>query len=263
MSFETLNLLETFLLPPGLLIVLAFIGLLLIRIKFGRKLLFISVLGWYLLSTPYISSRLIAPLESQYPAASLQSLQHHAVQALVLLGGGYYGESIEYADSAIGPFFAERLRYTAWLSRQSKLPVIITSGKSDAHAAARILQTQYGITPIAVEDKSWNTQDNAQNTRQLLKSLGIQNIAVITHGWHMPRAMWSFENDASGIKLLAAPMGLIHSHPKADRLKSWYPYSVSLLRSDRAIHEYVGTYWYQYRHDNTKGAIETEAVSGT
>ena len=69
---------------------------------------------------------------------------------LVLLGGGYFGESVEYADTAIGPFFAERLRYTAWLANLTGLPVIVSSGRSDAPAAARILETQYGVKPVAV-----------------------------------------------------------------------------------------------------------------
>ena len=243
MSFDTIRAIDALLLPPGLFFVLAITGMLLAFTRFGRFLIFTSMLSLYLLSTPWIASRLISPLEEQYPATTPQFVRESGAQALVLLGGGYFGESVEYADTAIGPYFAERLRYTAWLANQTGLPVIISSGKSDAPAAARILKAQYGVDTIAVDDRSWNTLDNARNTALLLKQFDYHRIAVITHGWHMPRAMWSFSE--AGIEGLAAPMGLTHSSSQPDKVRSWYPYSIALLRSDKAIHEYAGLMWYR------------------
>lgn len=243
MNFETIRAIDALLLPPGLFLTLAFLGLLFAFTRFGRFLIFISVVSLYLLSTAWVASRLITPLEKEYAATTPQGLLQSRVQALVLLGGGYYGESVEYADTAIGPFFAERLRYTAWLANLTGLPVIISSGKSDAPAAARILQSQYGVKALAVDDKSWNTLDNAANTAVLLKQLGLTRAAIITHGWHMPRAMWSFQQ--AGVETFPAPMGLTNSTSSPNRLRSWYPYSIALLRSDKAIHEYVGLMWYK------------------
>jgi len=255
MSFDTLRAIEALLLPPGLFFVLALVGLLLAFTRFGRFLLFISLLSLYLLSTPWIASSLIAPLENQYSAATPQGLVQDGTQALVLLGGGYFGESVEYADTAIGPYFAERLRYTAWLANLTGLPVIISSGRSDAPAAARILQTQYGVRTVAIDDRSWNTRDNARNTAKIAKEFGFRKIAVITHGWHMPRAIWSFRE--AGIDPVAAPMGLTHSRSQPDKVRSWYPYSISLLRSDKAIHEYVGMMWYRYQADQKRSQTAT------
>ena len=254
MSFETIRAIDALLLPPGLLFTLALLGLLFAFTRFGRFLLFVTLVSLYLLSTPWIASRLISPLEQQFPATSPEALLQDRAQALVLLGGGYFGESVEYADTAIGPFFAERLRYTAWLANLTGLPVIVSSGRSDAPAAARILETQYGVKPVAVDDNSWNTLDNAVNTVSLVRQLGLQRIAIVTHGWHMPRAMWSFNR--TGIEALAAPMGLTHSTSDPAKIRSWYPYSIALLRSDKAIHEYAGMLWYRLRADQQGPAAE-------
>lgn len=244
MNFETIRVIDALLLPPGLFFILALIGLLLAFTRFGRLLLFVSVIFLYLLSTPWLASRLISPLEQQYPAITPRALGTSNVDVLVLLGGGYFGESVEYADTAIGPYFAERLRYTAWLANQTGLPVIVSSGKSDAPAAARILESQYGVESVAVDDRSWNTLDNAANTAELASQLGYDRVAVITHGWHMPRAIWSFRK--AGLDALPAPMGLTHSISEPDKIRSWYPYSIALQRSDKAIHEYAGLMWYRF-----------------
>ena len=46
--------------------------------------------------------------------------------------------------------------------------------------------------------------------------------------------------------MLPAPMGLTHSVSQPDKIRSWYPYSIALLRSDKAIHEYAGLMWYKF-----------------
>ena len=260
MNFETIRAIDALLLPPGLFFILALIGLLLAFTRSGRLLLFVSVIFLYLLSTPWLASKLISPLEQQYPAITPEALKQSNAEVLVLLGGGYYGESVEYADTAIGPYFAERLRYTAWLANRTGLPVIVSSGKSDAPAAGRILENQYGVQSVAVDDKSWNTLDNAANTAQLARELGYAQVAVVTHGWHMPRAIWSFQK--AGLDALPAPMGLTHSVSKPDKIRSWYPYSIALLRSDKAIHEYAGLMWYKFlasRADSVERGNEAPA----
>ena len=88
MSFETIQAIDALLLPPGLLFTLALLGLLFAFTRFGRFLLFVSVVSLYLLATPWIASRLISPLEQHYPATNPQELQRNGAQALVLLGGG-------------------------------------------------------------------------------------------------------------------------------------------------------------------------------
>lgn len=244
MNFEQIRILESLLLPPGGLIVLGLLGAIFSFTKGGRQIVFICLTLLYLLSTPYISSWLNNRLEHQYPAVNPSTLSGPmAPQALVVLGGGYYGESVEYGDTTIGPFFAERIRYAAWLSKKSDLPIIVSSGKSDSPAAVRILRQEYGIDKVLVEDASWTTDDNVRNLKKVLAQTGIQKVGVITHGWHMPRSMWSFTTHK--INATAMPMGLLTKQPAHDRYENWLPSMTALMRSRNVMHEFFGLLWYR------------------
>jgi uncharacterized SAM-binding protein YcdF (DUF218 family) len=246
MNFELIRALEALFLPPSGLITLGIIGLLFGFTKSGRQLLGISMLLLYLMSTSYVSAWMNSRLTHQYPAVDPAQLKSDdSPQALVVLGGGYYGESVEYGNTAIGPFFAERIRYAAWLAKQSELPVIVSSGKSDAPAAVRILKEEYGVENVTHESKSWTTDDNASNLRQLLKEQEVGKIGVITHAWHMPRAMWSLESYE--IDATALPMGLLHKMPALSDYNSWLPSMASLVRSRNVMHEFFGLLWYQMK----------------
>lgn len=262
MSFETIRLLEAFLLPPGGLLTLALIGILFGAFRFGRRLAFISVLLLYLLSTPYIGKQMQQTLAQKHPPLTPEQIQSIGAEVIVVLGGGYYGESSEYGEESIGPFFAERLRYAAWLSRKTLLPIIITSGNSDAPAAARILETQFGVKPIAVEKNSWTTEDNARNVAKLLPEFGYNKVALVTHSWHMPRSVWSFER--MGIDVAAAPMGLIDIETDRKQLKSWKPSIPALMQSRNSIHEWTGILWYRYGPGNQQQvAVTSKSIEET
>ncbi|OOY34336.1 YdcF family protein [Solemya velum gill symbiont] len=246
MNFELIRALETLLLPPSGLITLGIIGLLFGFTRSGRQLLGISMLLLYLMSTTYVSAWMNSRLTYQYPAVDPALLKsENAPQALVVLGGGYYGESVEYGNTAIGPFFAERIRYAAWLAKQTELPIIVSSGKADAPAAVRILKEEYGIENVTQESNSWTTDDNARYLNQLIKEKEIGKIGVITHAWHMPRAMWSLESH--NIDATALPMGLLASMPAFDDYNSWLPSMAALVRSRNVMHEFFGLIWYQLR----------------
>ena len=50
---------------------------------------------------------------------------------------------------------------------------------------------------------------NAVRSVALLRAAGIRHIVLVTHGWHMPRALRAFEAAAgTDIRIEAAAMGL-------------------------------------------------------
>ncbi|MEN8176384.1 MAG: YdcF family protein [Pseudomonadota bacterium] len=246
MDYQTIRLLEALLLPPGGIVLVGLLGLLFIRHKFGRRLTFIGLLLLYLSSIPLVSNALLNSLVV-HPATTPETLKSTEVDALLVLGGGYYGEAEEYGDSTVGPFFMERLRYAAWLYRRTGIPIIVSSGRSDAHTAARILVEEFGAPVLAVEDRSWNTWDNAHNTTELVAAKDLKNLALITHGWHMPRAAFSFNH--AGATFVTAPMGLTHGKADYRDWNQWIPNSLSLLRTRYTLHEYLGMLWYQVREE--------------
>ena len=248
MDFATARLLESLLLPPAGPLLLGLAGILLVAFGIGRKLLVVSLLLLYLACAPVVGNSLIRGLQQQFGAVTPEGLQQADIQAMVVLGGGYYGEAEEYGEATVGPFFLERLRYAAWLYRRTGIPIIVSSGTSDAHTAAQLLVEELAVPVLAVEDRSWTTRDNARLTTRILAEKSLSRVALVTHGWHMPRTVFSFR-EAGLPDPLPAPMGLADPAPDPANWRQWIPSARALQRTRTALHEYLGLFWYRYRPD--------------
>lgn len=246
MNFATARLLEDLFMPPAGGFILVLIGLLLLRWRIGRRLVFIALVLLYAACLPVLADTLMKGLD-RTDAISPETLTAQKVDAILVLGGGYYGEAAEYGEATVGPYFLERLRYAAWLYRRTGIPAIVSSGQSDAHTGAQLLVEEFGAPVIAVEDRSWTTQDNARNSIALLAERGIGTIALVTHGWHMPRALYSFGIAQEDLTVIAAPMGLAESEPDPADWEQWLPSARALVRMRIALHEYIGLLWYKYQ----------------
>lgn len=243
MDFGTARLLGSLLLPPAGPFLVALLGLLLWRWRIGCRLVTFGLLVLYLSSAPLVANTLIQGLQ-HYAALTPEGLAESGAEAIVVLGGGYYGESEEYGEATVGPFFLQRLRYAAWLYRRTGVPIIISSGTSDSHTAAQLLVEELAVPVLAVEDQSWTTRDNARNTLKILREKGIARVALVTHGWHMPRAIYSFEE--TGFRgAVPAPMGLADPAPDPGDWRQWVPSARALLRTRTALREYLGSFWYR------------------
>jgi uncharacterized SAM-binding protein YcdF (DUF218 family) len=63
----------------------------------------------------------------------------------------------------------------------------------------------------------------------------VQHIALVTHGWHMPRSQKHFEE--AGFKVLPAPTGLIR--PLERPLLEWLPSAHGLTASRQVLREWL------------------------
>ena len=107
----------------------------------------------------------------------------------------------EYGVSNLTAGSLERLRFGIWLGRETRLPVGFTGGvgwaqtdaKPEAQIASQIAATEFGRPLKWIEENSRDTRENAVRTVALLKPQGIRHIVLVTHGYHMPRALRDFE----------------------------------------------------------------------
>jgi uncharacterized SAM-binding protein YcdF (DUF218 family) len=82
---------------------------------------------------------------------------------------------------------------------------------------------------------SRDTRENAQYSAALLRDLDVQQVVLVTHGWHMPRALRAFKDAAAREKaqweIVPAPMGLGQSVERP--ALRWIPSSegVQLVRA--------------------------------
>jgi uncharacterized SAM-binding protein YcdF (DUF218 family) len=113
---------------------------------------------------------------------------------------------------------------------------------SEAEIAARIAAREFNRPVKWTESASHDTRENASFTVALLRPTGIKRIVLVTHGWHMPRAMELFaqavQRGDSGITLTAAPMGLAANSDRP--VLRWLPSAEGAKRTRDALREWLG-----------------------
>lgn len=236
------KILAALILPPAGPILLALFGLWLMRSKSrrwqgaGLWLATLSLLGLLLLSLSGVSKALLASLE-QYPPITQKQLQH--AQAIVILGGGTYFGAPEYGSDTVGHATLERLRYGAYLARASRLPLLVaggapSGGRPEGESMREVLENDFGIKVRWVEALSRDTAENASLSAPMLKAAGVTRIALVSHGWHLPRAVPLFEK--LGMEVTPAPTAFSTASPSmAGALRP-----IGLRDSQEALNEYLG-----------------------
>jgi len=244
--------------PPGLILLLAFLGLLLqLRWRrLGRTLVGTSLILLFVLSLPLTGRALVAPLETTPPLPTATLSPDEARKqagAIVVLGGGRYAPAAEYGDTdAVGEATLHRLRYAVWLHRRTGLPLLVTGGApfgervSEAALMQESLENDFQLRPKWAEARSRNTQENAGFSKEILAAAGIRKIYLVTHAWHMPRAQWAFVN--AGFDVVPAPMGFSALGKGELDVLGYLPSMHGLSLSSRALHERLGLAWYKHKY---------------
>ena len=242
------NLIALALLPPLSLALLLAAGLIIHRRRprLAMSLILLSTTALYALSTPWVGGLLQKSLEISQPVspAALKS-----AGAIVVLGGGRRIGAAEYGSDTLNGLSLERLRYAVFLHRASGLPLLVTGGKPgggtqpEGRIMQHILQEDYGIAPRWVEDGALTTWDNARLSAPLLQKQGIRRIILVTHAWHLRRAVPLFE--AQGLSVV--PAGIQFSSTRIDSVLDVLPTPAGLRDSTFALHEWLGILWYNLR----------------
>lgn len=199
----------------------------------------------WLFSTRAGALLLVAPLETQ--TAALNGVPP-AAQAIVVLGARRQSNAPEYGDrDAPGYLALARLQYAARLQRISRLPLLVTGGKTDnateseADVMARSLQDDFGVTVRWQENDANDTAQNASLSAAMLRQAGVQRILLVTDAIHMPRALASFRK--AGLETIPAPT-VFFSRERLS-LYDYLPSGEGLRRSNYALHEWIGLLWYK------------------
>lgn len=170
--------------------------------------------------------------------------------AIVVLGAGRSLLAPEYGLSNLSPLSMERLRFALWLSTQTGLPVAFSGGvghggepgPSEAEIAARIAEREFNHPLKWTETISRDTTENAARSLSMLKEAGIEHIVLVTHGFHMRRALLNFERakqrSGAPMEITAAPMGL--AAPVRLTVLHWLPSHAGFTETRIVLHEWIG-----------------------
>ncbi len=242
------NLIAAFLLPPLSLLVLGGFGAWWLRSRrrraLGRALVLLAAAALWLLSTPYVAGLLLDALRP--PRVAITGGE---ADAIVILSGGAYRHGLEYGGPTVGRLTLERVRYGAWLARTTAKPVLVSGGdpsggRPEAHLMRAVLETEFGIPVRWVEDRSRNTRENARLSAELLRQAGIRRIYLVSHAWHLRRAMPEFER--AGLQVV--PAGTGYFPPGPVDVFDLLPSARGLYDSSLAVHEGIGLIWYRMRN---------------
>lgn len=255
MSWIATHLIGACLLPPLNLILLGGLGLLLLRSRprLGRRLIALSFLLLYVISTPFVSDWALKKFEGPYIPPSGNA------GAIVVLGGGTYFHAPEYdGKNTVNRWVLERLRYAAHLYRKTEKPVLVTGGHplgnpdSEASQMKAVLVDDFHIPVAWTEDDSNNTEENAAKSFAILERQNIRAVYLVTQAWHMPRAARLFRH--AGFAVIPAPVGFATSY-KTDLL-SFVPSSGSLAQSEILLHELIGIAWFELKSPISNRSLE-------
>lgn len=241
------SLIASLILPPAGPLALITLGLLVLAPLpgTGYALVALGVFSLYLLSTPAIAFGLCNMLQAQNLALRQVPLD---AQAIVVLGGGRNRNAEEYGGDTIECFTLERLRYASRLHNQSGLPILASGGGQDyepvseASMMKEVLERDFKTRVTWVEGNSRDTFENARNSVRVLAQHGISRILLVTHRWHMPRALWCFRQ--AGLDVTPAPTAC--DTPRLGYMLA--PHYRALYMASNALSEFLAIVWYRLRY---------------
>jgi uncharacterized SAM-binding protein YcdF (DUF218 family) len=236
------------LVPPTVLLVLTTAGawLTLWHPRVGLALAMIVVTTLlYLAALPAVAERMLEDVEIRTGAPP----DFSAAQAIVVLGGGVHRGDGDQAPDTLNAWSLQRVYLAAQAYRRLGLPVAVSGGQvggahgSEASLMQEALQKDFGVPVSWAEDRSETTFQNALYTARLLKPQAVTTVVLVTHAWHMRRALWSFER--VGLHTIPWPAPL--TYPES-RLADYLPHTGALMASYHALHEAVGLAYYRLRY---------------
>ncbi len=232
------TILRILILPPAAPLLLVFAGLWW-RVRAPRAGLALIGAGagaLWLLSTLVVAMQL-QHLAERHPALDPARAAGTSAQAIVILGGGGQRSfAPEYGGAEADPYLLERLAYGAWLARRTSLPVLVTGYRIEATAMRETLARNFGIHARWVDDRAYDTFENARNSARMLRASGVGRILLVSSAAHLWRAAHEFS--AAGLAVTAAPVHVWA--PTEWTVFDFLPSSRALVRSNFALHELLG-----------------------
>lgn len=241
---------QTFFLPPGIFILMLILVSFLAYRKKSKlwKATSALALALYLLSIPLVGDNLIHSLENNYePAPGVSG------DVIIMLGAGATFDTVNVnGEGHLSGFSANRLLTCAQLYHKLNVPIIITDGHIEgvtgsAAIVGKDILVSLGIPEdkIIVEDKSLNTTQNAQYSKEIVDKGGFQSPILVTSAFHMPRSVKQFEK--VDLHVTPYPTDYQTNAEQHFSINDLIPSPDALYRTSLSIKEFIGilvSRWY-------------------
>nr|WP_305775391.1 YdcF family protein [Ferrovum sp.] len=174
-----------------------------------------------------------------------QSFQGNEADAIVILSAGTVQKKAEYGGVDLKSLTLERIRYGAWLARRWNKPILVAGGDPgrfgvpESQAIKNVLENEFGVPVRWIETRSNNTRENAMNSVLILKAAGIHRIYLVSHAWHLNRAIPEFER----LGMTVIPAGTGYDEGAVNGF-GFFPSASGLQNFYYFCHELLGRVWY-------------------
>lgn len=239
---------KPFLLPPLNLFVLAAV-LVALRawLRLPRRLpVTVTAIAAWLLCTPFVGQGLLT-LHQSHPPLTADELTREP-GAIVVLSAGFRDAAPEAGGTLLDGFSITRLLYADAVQDATGLPILVTGGEIRARAPriapvmAGFLRDRLGARVRWIEARAGATWENAAYSAAMLRAEDIGHVYLVTHAWHMPRAVDAFRDH--GLRVTPAPTGF--ARLASPDLSSLLPSHSGLSASYYALHEFFGRVAYHF-----------------
>ena len=237
-----------FLAPPAVLITLCVVGALIaLRWRLaGLAIVLAASLTLYAVATPAVSSWLLRRAEAGVPL----QVDFRGAQAIVVLGGGARVGNGGAIPDRLRARSYERLVLATDAYHELHLPVAVSGGRFPGQHASEgalmkaALESEFGVPVAWNEDQSRTTWENAVYSAEMLHKAGIGKVVVVTHRWHLPRAVRAFERAG----MPAVPWPAPQTPASGGRAGDYLPSIGALHDSFYGLHELIGGLYYRLRY---------------
>jgi len=249
MFFAIYKIIGTFVVPPGIFVILILVAALwaLKRPKKPMLSFFLCMLalGLYFISLPIAARITLKPLEM-----SIQPSLPQETAIIVVLGGGQR-RTKDLLEADVSPHTLVRLIGGLELAIQFDWPVIFCGGSyskevPEALTMAKRARRLFPNLTIYEESQSRTTWENLKNVSPLLKSLKLNDAVIVTHGYHMPRALMTAKKMVPEINWHPYPVGKMTDVAPLS-LIDFLPNASDLHVNSLALREYLGIVAYKIK----------------
>ncbi|WP_083601960.1 ElyC/SanA/YdcF family protein [Thalassotalea sp. PP2-459] len=230
------------LMPMSIVVLLMLLALLLFNRarRWSFRCLFLSSILLIFLSTPWVSDRLMAPIEANYESFTKQTSN---VDFIVILGCGHTTDLSLPATSQLKACSLQRMVEGLRIYHLHPEAQFITSGAALSDPTPNAVMVKNALISLGVPNKKIFVQNFPKDTKEeseiIAPRVKGKNVVLVTNADHMPRSVAYFKQQ--GVAVIPAPAspwvkGL-------DQEKKWayfLPQAESLKQSTNAWYETLG-----------------------
>ncbi|NVJ85407.1 MAG: YdcF family protein [Algoriphagus sp.] len=237
--------------PLTIVLILILGGVVFIKRKWGKKLLWSGIGLLLFFTNPFLSNLALLFWEPDFK--SFEEIRTHEI-GIVLTGVTNMSKTAY--DRTFFNKGADRITHALQLYRMGKIKKILITGgqglnpvnpQTEAELLKRFLvMTGMPESDILIENEAKNTAQNAQFTKEFLKEKGIntnQQFLLITSAFHMYRAKGCF--DKVGLATETFPVDYYSHDVKYDIPSLFFPDPFSLEYWTKLFKEWIGIVVYK------------------